>query len=169
MTQVTLDLVVGMTIHDEQIGIAVVVVVEEFYAPSAHETGDSADAGWTGHFVEREITIVLINRIHFVVDVGDKKVLPAIVVEIGGIDAHAGARPALLAESHAGIEANVRECAVLFVKEEKIFDGIVGDEKVHPSVVVDVGGDDAPGLAKGFSHARLFGNVGEGSVAIVVE
>ena len=64
--------------------------------------------------------------------------LPARVVEVGGVGAHAGARGAGFAVSHAGGDANVGEGSVVIVVIELVGLGVVGDKQVKPAVVVIV-------------------------------
>ena len=55
------------------------------------------------------------------------------------------------------------------IDEQKIRDRVIGDEEIHPAVVVDVGGNHSPGFAGNCRNARLLADVGEGSVAVVVK
>ena len=47
--------------------------------------------------------------------------------------------------------------------------GVVGYEEIEEAVVVDVGGDCAPGFAAMVGDAHFLADIGEGAVAVVVE
>src|SRR5437899_2713080 len=66
MAQMLFDLVVRMAVHDEEVEVAVIIVIEEFHSPAAHQTGDPADAYRSGNVVERQVVVVFVNGIHLV-------------------------------------------------------------------------------------------------------
>jgi hypothetical protein len=72
-----LDLVIRVTVCEKQIKVAIVIVVKELHAPTAHESRSAADAERAGHVVESEIVIVAIDGIHFLVNIGNEQVQPA--------------------------------------------------------------------------------------------
>src|SRR5258708_6790522 len=113
--------------------------------------------------------IVAVDRIHFLVDVGDEQILPAVLIEIGGIDAHAGAFAPVLTVGHAGAETHLFKFSVVLVHEKEICDRVVGDEEIHPTVVVHVRGNHAPGFTERFADAGFLSDVGKGAIAIVVK
>ena len=51
--------------------------------------------------------------------------------------------------------ADFFEFPVSAVHEEEVRDGVVGDEQIHSAVVVDVGCDNAPGLAEMLSRCPM--------------
>src|SRR6202007_2379040 len=104
----------------------------------------------------------------FEIKMGDVNVLEAIAGHIGGVDAHARFVAAVFAGSDAGHEGDVLKRAVVFVQEEKIGPGVVGDSDVRPAVVVKVGEDHTHAFGFGLAHARGVADVGEGAVVIVV-
>src|SRR5260221_124312 len=169
MRRVHFDFVVRVSIRDEQILIAIVVIIEELYAPAAHEPGGTADSGCTGHVIEGFVVPIAINGVHLLIDVGDEQVLPAVLIEVRGVDAHARSSPAVLTEANTGSEANFFKLAVAAVSKEKILDCIVRNEKIHPAVVVDISRDNSPRLAKNFTDARLRRHVCESAITVVVE
>src|SRR5215472_10515728 len=157
-----------MAIYDEQVDVAIVIVIEEFQSPPAHQPGDATDAHRPGDIVESQVVVVFVHGIHFMIHVRDEEVLPAILIEVRGIDAHPRARPPLLAEGHAGIQADVHEFSVFLIEKQEILDGVVGDEKVHPTVVVDVSCYNSPGFAQGLGDSGFLGNVLERAISVVV-
>ena len=146
--------IVRVAIGEEKIEVAVVVIVEELEAPAAHQAGGGADTGGEGLVVEGLVVIVLIERIHLVVDVGDEQVHPAVLIDVRGVEPHAGARPAFGAVGDPGLGSNLLETAVATVGEEEVGDRVVGDKEVHAAVVVDVGGNHAPSLAEIVADSR---------------
>jgi len=170
---VGVDHVVGMAVGEEEVDEAVVIVVEIFQAPAAQQARGARDAIGLGHVAKRFVFIVFVDRKHFVIDVGDEEVLIAAAAEVGGVHAHAGARTPGVTEAYAGLQSDFvpfpgASRAGAAVDEKKILDGVVGDEEVHVAVVVDVRGDHAEALAKGFGDGRALAHFGEGAVAIVV-
>ena len=115
MARMYFDFVVRVSIGNEQVSVAVVVVVEEFHAPAAHQSRQAPKAHGSGHVLEAEVVSVAIDRIHFLIHIGYEKILPAILIEIRRIDPHAGSFAALLAVGHAGFEPNVLEFCIALV------------------------------------------------------
>ena len=166
---VLLDHVVGVAVGEEQIHVAVVVEVEELQAPARQQARRLRDAVRGGDVGEELVAVVAVEREHLLVDVGHEQVLPAVLVEVGRIDAHPRARRAVGAEPHLGGQPDLFPLALAAVGEEEVLDGVVGDEQVDEAVVVDVGGHHAQRLAHGAGDVGAGGDVGEGAVAVVVE
>src|SRR5256885_12061507 len=169
MRRVHFDFVVRMSVRDEQILIAIVVVIEELYAPAAHEPRRATDSGRAGYVIEGFVVPITINGIHLLIDVGNEQVLPAILIEVGGVDAHARSSAAILTESNTGGEANFFKLAVAAVSKEKILDCVVRNEKIHPAVIVDIRRDNSPRLTENFTNARLRRHIRECAITVVVE
>src|SRR5205823_2359041 len=144
-------------------------IIEELYAPAAHEPSRTADSGCTGYVVKGFVVSIAINGVHLLVNVGDEQVLPAILIEVCGVDAHARSSASVLAESNTGGEANFFKFAVAAVSKEKILDGVVRDKKIHPAVIVDIRRNNSPRLAENFTDARLRRYVRECAITVVVE
>src|ERR1700722_9981617 len=84
-------------------------------------------------------------------------------------DAHVGLLISILADGDAGIKSNISEVAmpVIFIKE--ILLTIVGDEKIQLTVVVKIRPDCCQSKKFcGRIESCLLGNIGEGSVVIIV-
>src|SRR5581483_1002630 len=105
-------------IRQEQMQITVVVIVEELQSPSAHQASRLAHSILHRHIVESLIVVVLIERIHSVIDIGDEKVHPAVLIEIRPINSHAGPRASLCAILNPPLLPNLLETAAA-VHEEK--------------------------------------------------
>src|ERR1700674_3344798 len=83
--------------------------------------------------------------------------------------AHVGLLISILADGDASIKSNISEVAmtVIFIKE--ILLAIVGDEKIQLTVVVKIRPDCCQAKKVcGQIESRLLGNIGEGSVVIIV-
>ncbi len=156
-----------MSVGEDEIGIAVVVVVEELQPPAAQEARSLADLA--GLVQEGEVFLVLVEAEEFLIDVGDEQVLPAVAVVVGGVNAHPRARRARVAEGHARGQADLLEPAAATVHEEEVGHRVVGDEEIEQPVVVHVGRDRGERLAERLRDAGLLAHVRERPVAVVVE
>src|SRR5215469_7630365 len=141
---IEVDVVDHRTVRLDDVGPAVVVVVDELGGYTAEEHGLVADAGAVCRVGER-----------------------AVAVYVGRIDAHARLVPAVLAGGEAGEERDVGEGPVVVVLKEEVGPGVVGDRDVGPTVVVEVGENDSHALRFGKAHSGLDTYVGESPVVIV--
>src|ERR1700740_1391306 len=107
------DAVVWVAVGDKEIEIPIVIVVEKLQAPAAHQTSSAAQTHWSREIFKRQVVVVLVDGIHFLIDIGDEEVLPAVLVEIGGVYAHAGAFAAILAEGDTGLQADFLKLSIL--------------------------------------------------------
>ena len=82
----------GWPLARNEIDEAVVVVVEELQSPAAQQPRRLRDAVRIGDVGEELVAVVPVEREHLLIDVGDEQVLPAVAVDVGGVDAHARAR-----------------------------------------------------------------------------
>src|ERR1700675_2343527 len=103
------------------------------------------------------------------VDVGDEQVHPAVSVEVGRVQAHSRARPAFGAVSHPRRGPDLLEAPVAAIREQEVGHCIVGDEQIHATVVIDVGSNHAPSLARKIANAGGLAYVGKSPVAIVMK
>src|SRR5215468_3128930 len=141
------DLVIRMSVGNEQIEISIVVIVEKLYSPSAHEPCHASKPHWLSQIVKRKVMIAVVDGIHLLVNIGYKEVLPAVLIEIGRIDSHARAGSPILAVGNTGFESHLLKFSATLIDEQKICHGIVCNEEIHPTVVVHVSGDNSPGLS----------------------
>src|ERR1022692_1893724 len=119
------------------------------------------------------VLLVAVERKHLLIYIGDKEILKTCVEDVTGIHTHPRPGPAFLAVSNPRREAHLFELPFAglirsAVQKEKVLNGIVGDEQIHPPIVVDVRGDDSESFAQrlGDIGARL--NLSKGAVAIIV-
>ena len=157
--RVALDHVVGMAVGQDQIDGAVVVVIEELQSPAAEQARRLGDAVGVRDVAEGLVLLVAVEREHLLIDVGDEEVLVAAAEDVGRIHAHAGARLAAVAEGDFGGQRDLLEfpsarCRRAAIHVEEILHRVVGDEQVHPAVVIDVRGDHAEALAERLARYR---------------
>src|ERR1051325_6973912 len=118
-----------MAVREDQIGIAVVVEIEELQAPTAEQT-----RGWSNlaRLVdEGQILLVLIKAEQFLIDVGDEQILPTVAVVIRGVDSHARTRRARIAIGDARQQPDLFKLSFTFVHEKKVWERVVGHEEIH--------------------------------------
>ncbi len=72
MARMLFDFVVGMTVRDEQVYVTVVVIIEEFQPPAAHQESCTRQAHLTCKVLKGQVVTVAINRIHLLIDVRDE-------------------------------------------------------------------------------------------------
>src|SRR5438105_7355726 len=164
-----LDFVVGMAVVKKEVRGSVVVVVKKLQSPPAHQSRNLSDTIRNSHVIERFIAIVVIKGVHLPIHVGNKQVHPAVLVVIRRIHAHPGAWPPLGAVTNVGLQAYFLELPVTAINKQKIRHRIIGNEQVHPPVVIDVAGHDTPSLAEGLRNPRFAAHVGKSTVAVVVK
>src|SRR5258706_6624658 len=164
-----LDEVVRIPVSKEQIEIAVIVVVEEFQAPPAHQAGRRCNSSDSRLVVEGFVVVVLVERIHFAINVGDEQVRPTVFVEICCIDSHSRSRAAFRTIGNSCLGSNFLEAASVAVHEEKVSDGVVGHKQIHTTVVIQVGSHRAPGFPEMTSNPRGLAHIREGAISVVVE
>ena len=93
------------------------------------------------------VLVVGVQREHFLIDIGDEQVFPAIGIDVSRVHAHAGARLAVLAEAHFSRQRDLLPFAFATIDEQKILHRIIGHEQVHEPVVIDVGSHYAESFA----------------------
>src|SRR5437588_5530654 len=146
--RVQFDFVVGVAIGYKQIHVAVVIVIEEFHSPAAHEPRQAAEPHLSSHVFECQVMVVAVNRIHLLIDVCDEEVLPSVLVEIRRIHTHPRALPPRLVISYACFEGFFFKLSMVRVDKKKVGNRIVGHKQIHPTAVVDVRGDDTPSFTQ---------------------
>src|ERR1700683_3352213 len=130
---------------------AVVIVVHELHGNAAQGDSFVADAGAKRIVVEGSIFVVEVKAIQFEIEVSDVDVLPAVAVDVGGVDAHARLVTAVFAGGHAGNERDIFKRSIVIIEKKKIRPRIIRDGDVSPAVVVEVGEYDPHALGFGLS------------------
>ena len=130
----------GVAGGDEEVGVAVVVVVEEAGPEAAvlergHREPDDPAAVHEPH-----PAAVRVQEGPLAVEVRDQQVQPPVPVHVLGVGGHGPGGAPRRVEGHLGLEGHVAEAAVAEVPEEEVGGGVVRLEDVDPPVVVEVGG-----------------------------
>src|SRR6267143_2496921 len=173
LPRVTTDHVIRMAVGQDQIERAVVVIVEVLESPAAQKPGSLRNAVRVCDIVKGLVFVVSVKRKHFLIDIRHKEILPAIVVQIAGVDAHTGTRLAVVAKCYLGLQchffpAGLSGCIRTAVDEQKILDRIVGNEQVHTPVVVYIRRHHAKRLACRPRYIRAFAHFRERAITVVV-
>ena len=156
-------------VGDEQIEESVGVVVE----PGRAEAGEGEAAhGETealcGVF-EESVAVVAVEGVGFAGEVRHEQVVVAVLIEVGGGDAHACLGSSVGVEGRAGGKGGVLEATLALVDPKLVGIAVVGDVDVDEVVAVEVGGGDAESAAEGLVDAGLGCGIGEAAVTVVAE
>src|SRR3984893_3250244 len=114
------DEIVRIPVGEQQIEVAIVVVVKKLQTPPAHEFGGFADTGGKCQVIKRLITIIFIYGEHFAVEVCHEQAHPSIIIKICRVHSHAGSRTARVTVSHAGSGGDLIESSLAAIDEKKI-------------------------------------------------
>ena len=124
-----------------------------------------------GAILEQPVADVQVQRVAFVVQIRDEQILVAVAIDVCRVDAHAPLRLPRPIHGHACQQRIVFEDAgATLVDPQLVRVAVVGDVQIGPAVAVEVGRQDAESSRRTSAPmpgAR--GDVGEGSVAIVVQ
>src|SRR5947208_13244494 len=130
-----------MAIDQEQVGVAVIVVVKESQTPAAEELRRRRNLSW---FIRKgQILLIVIQAKELLLDVRNKEVLPAIAIIVSRIDSHARSRPAGGAEGHTGCKPLLFKFPAAVIDEEEVGHRIVCYKWIHSPVVIQVRRDCA--------------------------
>src|SRR5258708_36781912 len=111
-----LDGVFDVAIGDENIGPAVVVVIEEEAAEAERNQCGAADFRLRSFIDEQAVTFVVIERDHLIREVGNDDAGPAAAGVVGGVDSHAGAGNSIFTESYSRWNSALLEATILLVQ-----------------------------------------------------
>ncbi len=81
---------IHVAVGDEDVGPAIVVEVEKFYPEAEERNADRTKAGASRQVGELAVAIIVIEVVGVVGEIGLDDVGPAVVIVVGGVDAHAG-------------------------------------------------------------------------------
>src|ERR1700683_2799199 len=111
----------------------------------------------------------MIKRRRVAGEVGFHDVEIAVEIVVRGRNAHAGLRLAIGAERAPRLNRDILEFSVLLILVERAGGRIVGDINIGPTVVVEICGADAQSVsADRIEKASRYGNIAEGTIAVVV-
>ncbi len=158
-----------MSLCDEDVFPAIVVVIDEFSTPAGIGKRRVADTGVVGRILEVAIAEVPIESVHFLREVRDEDVRQAVVVVVREVHAHSGEGLAILVVSGARLQRDLLESSIPLVAIEEGHYGVVRDVDVGPPVAVVVRESYAQPLAVRVGDARILRDVGECAVTIIPE
>src|SRR5579859_3140702 len=161
---------VDVAVGDEDVQKAIVVKVEKAGAPGEKRNCRVTETGAERDVCEIAVAVVAIKRFIVVGKGGDEKVELAVAIVIAEGDAHGGLGAAFFVDSETTLIAHIFKGAVATVVIEVVGCGIVGDDKVEPTVVVEVGENRSEAVtAFAVGDAGFETHVVKRAVAIVME
>src|SRR5207253_2684190 len=98
---------------------------------------------------------------------GDEQILPAVAIEIRGIDTHAGTRLAIRSERYLSHQAGFFPAARPAIEEQEIRLSVIRDEEIHPAIVVDIGGHHTQRFAQRPADFAIAAHFRESAVAVI--
>src|SRR5262245_23790908 len=156
-----------MAIDEQQIRIAIVIVIEKPQSPSAQQLGGGRNLARL--IRECNVFLIVIKTEEFIVDISDEKILPTIAVIVSGVDTHSRTCSARLTKSDPGCQTNFLKLFAALVDKKKVRHRVVGHEEIQPTVVVDVSRNGAERLTRGTGNPGLGAYVAERAIAIVAK
>ena len=154
-------------VHSEDVQPAVVVVVEPACAESSVREGHEPDARPRALFLEQPGAVVDVEGAPLPAELGDEKILVAIVVEVAGVHPHVGADRTRGTERRTRQERHILEGPIALVDPQLVFPLVVGDEDVDPPVAVEIRSRHTERRPERSRHAGTGGDVGERPVLAV--
>src|SRR6266851_9051345 len=100
---------------------------------------------------------------------GYEKILPPVLVEIGRVHAHSGARPPVFTEADLGHQRLFFPFAIAPINKQEILHRIIRDEQVHPAVVIHIRSDYTQSLSERSPYSGIFASLGKCAVSVVME
>src|SRR5262249_5370268 len=126
-------------------------------------------AGHRADIGKESAGFVAVQREGFLVDVGDKEILPPIAGHIRGVHAHSRARFAVLAIGDAVFEPSFLKGLSLTVDEQEVLQRIIGLKNVEEAIVINIRCHSSKALTEGVCNSCRTAHVCELTVSVVVE
>ena len=156
-------------IHDEDVFPSVVVEIEKPVPPSDKLAGGRAHPGLIRHILKRASRLARIMVEPVVVRIGDKQVLPSVIVVVGEDRPHGRRRFTVLPISDVKIGSRIREGAIPVVVVEITRHSVVGNIDIGPAIVVVVSDCYSHRPARLAIDTRLLRHIREGTIPVVME
>src|SRR5258708_39356985 len=115
-----------MPVGDENVRPAVVVEIEKFNSKTEEGYADRAEAATSLEIGKLAVVIIVVEIVGIVGEIGFYDVRPAVMIVVGGVDAHAGLLTAIRTVSHTCFGAHLCEVAFAVVVVEQARRGVVG-------------------------------------------
>ena len=119
------DRIIRMAVTEQQVKIAVIVVIKKFQTPAAHQPRSHPDPIGIGNVAEHFVLIVVVERVHFLIDIGREQVDPAILIVVRCVYSHPRAGFAKAADAHACKNSDFLKSPLATVRQKKIRHRIV--------------------------------------------
>ena len=136
-----------MRVRREQVLVTIVVEILNACTPAAHFEAAESDARLVTVIAKKSIAFISEHRVGLTAKGGDDKAGLAIIVPIAKIHAHAGNGQSAVGVRDEGLDTHLMECFATAVAKKKISVIVIGDEDIHPAVIVVVRDGDAHSFA----------------------
>src|ERR1051325_6421499 len=127
-----------MTIDHQQVGPAIVVIIEKPCAPANVGQTYRSHFGGIRDIGEGTLTVVVIESVVIIVEVRDEQIEPSVVIIIAERHTHAALFAAVFVYRHAGGKSNLLKRAISVVVIEKVRRRVVRHKNVHKTIVVKI-------------------------------
>src|SRR5882762_8313373 len=161
---------IAVTADGEKVEPAIVIKVCEGRAPLYVRQRGQRDAGLVGDIGEIPVSVIAVEIVVFIGEIrGVNRGAPGVIVIANG-DAHGGLFGTVFTDRRAGLESDLFEFSIAKILVEKAGSGIVGDVNIRAAGIIEIRPDNAHAVVTiGVAYACGFRNIGESSVAIIVE
>src|SRR6201994_1034535 len=163
-------LFVDVTAGDENVLPAVVVVVDEAIAPAKKWDRIFGDSSFIARIDEVQVAIVSVQHFVVVRKVSVQNIQAANIPVVAHRDSHRRRFPPIVIDRISGLEAEVLEGAIALVPVEIVRRRIVRHQELGFPIVIQVNEQRRQAvISRGVGYPGLLADIGEFSIAIIVE
>src|ERR1700722_1244199 len=159
---------INVAVRDCEVEPAIQVNVKKRAAKAQAISRGHAHSGLRRDILETP-AVGAIESDHFIIEVGNGDSGHAVILEIGGVDPHAGASLAFAAEGESGFYCRVFEGAIVLVAVKLVGLRVVGHEHIGPAITVTVEQSYAQRFRTAVEDSAGRGDVFKCSVAAIVK
>src|SRR5271165_7132133 len=156
-----------VALSDEKIFPSVVIVVKEMDTPARVNHCHLPYSGCIAGIGEGAVSVVLVESVALICQVGHYDVRPSIVIVIREIHAHASVGTPIDVNRNFGGQADLFKCAISLVVIKELNHRIIGHKKIDLAVTIVVG-DRKPKPFPRFTETHLLCDLGKRSILIIV-
>src|SRR2546421_11096861 len=127
-----------MTVDYQEIGPAIVVIIEKPGAPANVRQAYRRHFSRVGNIGKRTLAVVVIESIVIIVEVRNEQVEFAVVIIIAECHAHAPLLTSVFIYRHTCGKPNILEGTVPIVVIEKVRSRIIGDKDIHQTIAIKI-------------------------------
>src|ERR1700722_18523726 len=161
---------VNMTVRKEEISPAIVVKIQETGSPAEERDRYFGNSGLIADVRVIPVSVITVKRFVIIRECGGREIEKIIVQIIPDRNSHGRGFAAVFIQSKSGRVTYIFEGAVPLVQVQEVGGRIVGHDQVGFRVIVYVREDGCqPVESAGILHTRLFADVSEGAVSVVVK